>query len=50
VDGAEINTYEDHRIAMAGTIAACISDKKMILNKDACVKKSYPNFFVDLGV
>ena len=50
VNGAEINTYEDHRIAMAGTIAACISDKKMILNKDACVKKSYPNFFVDLGV
>lgn len=50
VDGAEINTYDDHRIAMAGTIAACISVKEMILNEDACIKKSYPNFYVDLGV
>jgi 3-phosphoshikimate 1-carboxyvinyltransferase len=50
VDGAEINTYDDHRIAMAGTIAACISAKEMILNEDACIKKSYPNFYVDLGV
>jgi 3-phosphoshikimate 1-carboxyvinyltransferase len=48
--GAEINTYEDHRIAMAGTIAACISGKEMILNNDACIKKSYPNFFMDLGI
>jgi len=50
VVGAEINTFQDHRIAMAGTIAACISDKEMILNDDACIKKSYPNFFKDLGI
>jgi 3-phosphoshikimate 1-carboxyvinyltransferase len=48
--GAEINTHEDHRIAMAGTIAACISAKEMILNEDQCIKKSYPNFFKDLGI
>ena len=50
VVGAEINTFQDHRIAMAGTIAACISKKEMILNDDACIKKSYPNFFKDLGI
>jgi 3-phosphoshikimate 1-carboxyvinyltransferase len=50
VYGTEINTYKDHRIAMAGTIAACISAKEMILNEDACIKKSYPNFLMDLGI
>jgi 3-phosphoshikimate 1-carboxyvinyltransferase len=50
VVGAAINTHEDHRIAMAGTIAACISAKEMILNEDQCIKKSYPNFYLDLGV
>jgi 3-phosphoshikimate 1-carboxyvinyltransferase len=50
VVGAAINTHEDHRIAMAGTIAACISNKEMLLNEDACIKKSYPNFYLDLGV
>lgn len=50
VNGTEINTYDDHRIAMAGTIAACISAKEMILNEDTCIKKSYPNFYVDLGI
>jgi 3-phosphoshikimate 1-carboxyvinyltransferase len=50
VVGSEINTHDDHRIAMAGTIAACISDSEMVLNEDRCVKKSYPNFFKDLRI
>lgn len=50
LSGIEINTREDHRIAMAGTIASCISEKVMILNNEFCVKKSYPNFYLDLGV
>lgn len=50
LSGIKINTREDHRIAMAGTIAACISGKEMIFNNDACIKKSYPNFFMDLGI
>jgi 3-phosphoshikimate 1-carboxyvinyltransferase len=50
LSGIEINTREDHRIAMAGTIASCISEKEMVLNNESCVKKSYPNFYLDLGV
>jgi 3-phosphoshikimate 1-carboxyvinyltransferase len=42
-----INTYSDHRIAMAATIATCLSDIPIELNDINCVKKSYTNFFKD---
>lgn len=43
-----INTYNDHRIAMAATIATCLSDIPVELNDINCVKKSYPDFFIDI--
>lgn len=43
-----INTYNDHRIAMAATIAACLSEKPIELTDPNCVEKSYPNFFKDI--
>jgi len=46
--GAEINSHNDHRIAMACAIAALgASGETTILNAD-CVRKSYPRFFTDL--
>jgi 3-phosphoshikimate 1-carboxyvinyltransferase len=49
VAGGEIDTHNDHRIAMAATIAACIARKPIHLTDASCVSKSYPNFFKDLG-
>lgn len=42
-----IETYEDHRMAMAFAPYALICDEIKIENPD-CVKKSYPGFFNDL--
>jgi 3-phosphoshikimate 1-carboxyvinyltransferase len=49
VAGGEINTHNDHRIAMAATIAACIAREPIQLTDASCVSKSYPKFFADLG-
>ena len=49
VHGGTIATYNDHRISMAGAIAACISTSEIIIDNVDCVAKSYPNFFNDLS-
>ena len=49
VASGEIDTHNDHRIAMAATIAACIARKPIHLTDTSCVSKSYPKFFADLG-
>jgi 3-phosphoshikimate 1-carboxyvinyltransferase len=46
--GMEINTFHDHRIAMAATIAATRCAHELKLNDDNCVSKSYPAFFEQL--
>jgi 3-phosphoshikimate 1-carboxyvinyltransferase len=43
-----IDSYNDHRIAMASTIATCLSDTPLYLNEIECIEKSYPNFFNDI--
>jgi 3-phosphoshikimate 1-carboxyvinyltransferase len=48
IDGGLINTYNDHRIAMAATVAACISTNDILLTNPHCISKSYPKFFSDL--
>jgi 3-phosphoshikimate 1-carboxyvinyltransferase len=45
-----IDTYNDHRIAMAATIGACISTRAIKLNGFECINKSYPYFFEDLSI
>ena len=45
---ATIDAYNDHRIAMAATIGASISETTVVLNNVDCIKKSYPDFFSDL--
>jgi 3-phosphoshikimate 1-carboxyvinyltransferase len=46
--GAEIETYNDHRIAMAFAIAGLVTPGMKITNPQ-CVKKSFPAFWDELG-
>ena len=46
--GATIESHNDHRIAMAISIAAINAKSDVIVNNHKCVSKSYPNFFKDL--
>ncbi|MEW6528376.1 MAG: 3-phosphoshikimate 1-carboxyvinyltransferase [Candidatus Micrarchaeota archaeon] len=46
--GGKIDSHNDHRIAMAGAIAALNSEKGIYLLNPKCVSKSYPEFFDDL--
>ena len=47
--GATIQTFGDHRIAMAFTIAGLIANGDVILDNHDCVKISCPEFFEMLG-
>jgi 3-phosphoshikimate 1-carboxyvinyltransferase len=46
--GGRLCARGDHRIAMAGAVAALLSDEGVAIEGDACVAKSYPEFFRDL--
>ena len=45
VHGGQINSYLDHRIAMAFAIAALSADGDTIIHDSQCVDVSYPEFF-----
>lgn len=45
--GCEINSYNDHRIAMAAAIGATFADGPVIIKNSQSVEKSYKNFFED---
>lgn len=47
--GAEIESFEDHRIAMAMTIAAMLAEGESLLDNEAVVGISFPGFFEVLG-
>ncbi len=46
--GAEIESFGDHRIAMAFAIAALRAQGETLIRNSECVAISYPNFFADL--
>jgi 3-phosphoshikimate 1-carboxyvinyltransferase len=46
--GAEIESFGDHRIAMAFAIAALRAEGETVINNAECVAISYPGFFADL--
>lgn len=48
VQGARVNSHEDHRIAMAAAVAAMGATGKIIIKDSHCVAKSYPGFYNDL--
>jgi 3-phosphoshikimate 1-carboxyvinyltransferase len=43
--GAEIQTFSDHRIAMAFSVAALIARGESIIDDPACVSISFPEFY-----
>ncbi len=48
LDGGRIKSHNDHRIAMAGAIAALACKGKVEIEDEECISKSYPGFFGDL--
>ncbi len=46
--GAEVDSFGDHRIAMAFTIAALRAEGDTLIHNSKCVAISYPGFFADL--
>jgi 3-phosphoshikimate 1-carboxyvinyltransferase len=49
-NGADFSSHNDHRIAMALTIASMFTSTQSTLSEPECVEKSYPDFFRDLGI
>ncbi|MPW26215.1 3-phosphoshikimate 1-carboxyvinyltransferase [Alkalibaculum sp. M08DMB] len=50
--GGEVDSHNDHRIAMAVAIASIKCEEKVIITNSQSIEKSYPNFwedFVGLG-
>lgn len=48
VKGAKVHSHHDHRIAMACAIAALKAEGETIIEEAGAVKKSYPDFYIDL--
>lgn len=47
--GARIESFHDHRIAMAFGIAALVADSESVIQDFECVRISYPDFFSTLS-
>ena len=45
--GGTVDSYNDHRIVMAASVLASVSDGVTIINGAEAVQKSYPDFFAD---
>ncbi|MFI3330217.1 MAG: 3-phosphoshikimate 1-carboxyvinyltransferase [Rikenellaceae bacterium] len=48
IRGCEIDSHNDHRIAMATAVSALVSEGEMEIHGGECVNKSYPLFWEDL--
>jgi 3-phosphoshikimate 1-carboxyvinyltransferase len=48
LEGARVNSFGDHRVAMALAIAGLVADGKTEIEGAECVEISYPGFFDDL--
>ena len=48
LQGAKINSYLDHRIAMSFAVAGLLCDGPLSIEGGDCVKISYPEFYEDL--
>ena len=45
LNGGKIQTFNDHRIAMAFSIANLVSNNEIILDSDKCIDISFPGYF-----
>lgn len=48
IQGGQVHSHNDHRIAMALAVLASVSDEAITIQEHGAVKKSYPTFFEDL--
>lgn len=48
VQGAEVHSHHDHRIAMAAAVAALGASGPVTISDAEAIDKSYPEFYVDL--
>lgn len=49
LDGGEVDSHNDHRIAMAAAVASCGCKRAVTITNAEAVKKSYPGFFKDFA-
>ncbi len=49
LNGAELVSHNDHRIAMACAVAALGAKGTTVIHGIECINKSYPNFLSDLA-
>ena len=47
LEGGEVDSYNDHRIAMMSVIASVVSKNPVIINDAGAVNKSYSGFYED---
>lgn len=47
--GAEIDSFGDHRIAMAFAVAGLVAEGQTVIHESECVDISFPGFFETLG-
>lgn len=47
--GGEVQTHQDHRIAMMAAACSTWTDEPIIVDNHACVDKSYPRFWEDFA-
>ncbi len=45
--GGRINSHNDHRLAMAAAVAACVANEPIVIDDSNAVAKSYPQFYSD---
>ena len=43
----ELDTHNDHRIAMSLAVASTVCSSPLLIHNAGCVKKSYPHFWSD---
>ena len=45
MNGGNVDTFSDHRIAMAAAVSACRSENAVNVRNSGCVRKSFPEFW-----
>ena len=45
--GGAVNSFGDHRIAMAASVCASFAEGESVISEPGCASKSYPGFFAD---
>ncbi|MCD7963494.1 MAG: 3-phosphoshikimate 1-carboxyvinyltransferase [Rikenellaceae bacterium] len=49
IQSAEVDSFNDHRIAMAAAVAGVASDGSVLIKRAEAVNKSYPRFWEDMA-